>query len=96
MATLLKPSTVQAPDFAPQTVDDNAHKMEDENTDKLETQEGGGAISLTYSTQDGGLLGVHHEANYARTSSETYALVGCDLLAEVKNYIVKATVTGPQ
>ena len=25
--------------------------MEDENTDKLETQEGGGAISLTYSTQ---------------------------------------------
>ena len=51
VATLLKPSTVQAPDFAPQTVDDNAHKMEDENTDKLETQEGGGAISLTYSTQ---------------------------------------------
>ena len=55
-----------------------------------------GQAGLTYSTQDGGLLGVHHEANYARTSSETYALVGCDLLAEVKNYIVKATVTGPQ
>lgn len=51
VATLLKPSTVQAPDFAPQTVDDNADKMEDEDGDKMETQEGGGAISLTYSTQ---------------------------------------------
>lgn len=51
VSILLKPPTVQAPDFAPQSVDDNAHKMEDENTDKLETQEGGGAISLTYSTQ---------------------------------------------
>lgn len=51
---------------------------------------------LEYSTQDGGLIGVHHEANYARTSCETYALVGCDLLAEVLNYIVKGTITDPQ
>lgn len=55
-----------------------------------------GDAGLSYTVQDGGLLGVHHEPNYTRTSSETYALVGCDLLAEVKNYIVKATVTDPQ
>lgn len=51
---------------------------------------------LEYATQDGGLIGVHHDAAYNRTSCETYALVGCDLLAEVKNYIVKGTVTDPQ
>lgn len=51
---------------------------------------------LQYAVQDGGLIGVHHLPNYERTSCETYALVGCDLLAEVKNYIVKGTITDPQ
>lgn len=51
--------------------------------------------ALEYTTQDGGLVGVHHDANYARTSSETYALVGCDLLAENLSYIVKGTITDP-
>ena len=43
VATLLKPSTVMEPEYAPQSVDGNA--------EKLATQEGGGAVSLTYSTQ---------------------------------------------
>lgn len=50
---------------------------------------------LDYTVSDGGLLGVHHTPNYSRTSCETYALVGCDLLAEVKNYIVKGTISDP-
>lgn len=48
---LMQKPTVQAPDFAPQTVDENADKMDDDQDDKMEAQEGGGAISLTYSTQ---------------------------------------------
>lgn len=48
---------------------------------------------LEYTVSDGGLVGVHHAPAYNRTSCETYALVGCDLLAEVKNYIVKGTIT---
>lgn len=55
-----------------------------------------GSAGLEYTVQDGGLIGVHHEPNYSRTSSETHALVGCDLLAEVKNYIVKGTVSAAE
>lgn len=54
-----------------------------------------GNAALSYTVSDGGLVGVHHTPNYERTSSETYALVGCDLLAEIKNYIVKGTITDP-
>lgn len=48
--------------------------------------------ALTYTTQDGGVIGVHHDADYVRVSSETHALVGFDLIAEVLDYIVKGTV----
>lgn len=48
--------------------------------------------NLTYTTQDGALIGVHHKAEYARTAAETYVLVGMKLLAEATNYIVKATI----
>ena len=51
VVTLFKSPTVQAPEFAPQSVDDNADKMDDAGDEKLDAQEGGGAISLTYSTQ---------------------------------------------
>lgn len=54
-----------------------------------------GQAALTYTVQDGGLIGVHHTPNYERTSSETYTLVGCDLLAENLSYIVKGTITDP-
>lgn len=47
---------------------------------------------IGYTVQDGSLVGVHHQAAYNRTSSETYALVGADLLPEVTDYIVKATI----
>lgn len=48
---------------------------------------------LTYETQQSGLIGVHHAPAYNRTSCETYALVGATLLAEVKDYIVKGTIS---
>lgn len=48
--------------------------------------------TLNYTTQDGSLIGVHHEPAYARTSAETYILSGAKMLAEVLDYIVKATI----
>ena len=48
---------------------------------------------LTYEVSDSGLIGVHHVPSYARTSSETYVLVGGMFLAENLSYIVKGTVT---
>lgn len=48
---------------------------------------------LTYTTSDSGLIGVHHDAAYNRVSCETNVLTGAALLAEVKDFIVKATIT---
>lgn len=42
--------TAIAPDYAPQQVDSNAEKMEDTGESKLDAEEGGGAVGLTYST----------------------------------------------
>lgn len=51
-----------------------------------------GEAGLTYTTQDGSLIGVHHTPAYNRTSAETYVLSGALFVPEYKNYIVKATV----
>lgn len=42
--------TVLAPDYAPQDEDPNAEKIPDDTGDKLEQPEGGGAVSLIYTT----------------------------------------------
>lgn len=43
---------VIAPEFAPQETDDNAQALVSESdTDKMEHEEGGGAVSLTYSNE---------------------------------------------
>ena len=47
---------------------------------------------LTYTVQDGSLIGVHHTPAYNRTSAETYVLTGALMLAEIKDYIVKVTI----
>lgn len=47
---------------------------------------------LTYTTSDSGLIGVHHDAAYNRVSCETNVLCGAALMAEVKDFIVKATI----
>ncbi len=52
-----------------------------------------GEAGLAYTSQDGSLIGVHHTANYARTSAETYVLTGALMIAEVLNYIVAATIS---
>ncbi len=46
---------------------------------------------LGYTVYDGSLIGVHHEAAYNRVSAVTNVLTGASLLAEISNYIVKAT-----
>ena len=51
-----------------------------------------GSAGLSYSAQDGSLIGVHHDANYARTSAETYVLTGALMIAEIENYIIKASI----
>lgn len=51
-----------------------------------------GEAGLQYTSQDGSLIGVHHEANYTRTSAETYVLTGALMIAEVLNYIVAAEI----
>lgn len=52
-----------------------------------------GAAALAYEQQENSLIGVHHEANYARTSAETHVLAGASFIPEAKNYIIKGTVT---
>lgn len=52
-----------------------------------------GEAGLAYTSQDGSLIGVHHTANYSRTSAETYVLTGALMIAEVLNYIVAATIS---
>ena len=52
-----------------------------------------GDAGLTYTVQDGSLIGVHHVPAYNRTSAETYVLTGALMLAEIKDYIVKVTIT---
>lgn len=47
---------------------------------------------LNYTTQDGGVIGVHHVPAYDRTSAQTYVLTGALMLAEIKDYIVKVTI----
>lgn len=51
---------------------------------------------LAYTTQNGSLIGVHHTPAYNRTSAETYVLTGALMLAEIKDYIVKVTITASQ
>lgn len=52
-----------------------------------------GDAGLTYTVQNGSLIGVHHVPAYNRTSAETYVLTGALMLAEIKDYIVKVTIT---
>ena len=42
---------VLAPDYAPVEEESNAQAIEDDSGEKLETEEGGGAVSLTYSNE---------------------------------------------
>ena len=48
---------------------------------------------LSYSTDEGGLIGVAHGPAYDRVSVETNVLVGCKMFPEVKDYIVKGTIS---
>lgn len=50
------------------------------------------SAGLSYTVYDGSLVGVHHEAAYNRVSAQTHVVTGATLLAEVKNYIVKAAI----
>lgn len=51
------------------------------------------AAALSYEQQENSLIGVHHDANYARTSAETNVLSGASFIPEATNYIIKGTVT---
>lgn len=51
-----------------------------------------GQAGLAYEVSDSGLIGVHHDPKYNRTSVETNVLTGAYLLPEVLDYIVKGTI----
>lgn len=51
-----------------------------------------GQAGLNYTVYEGSLIGVNHQPVYNRVSAETNVLTGATLLAEITNYIVKATV----
>ena len=48
---------------------------------------------LSYATSSSGLVGVSHQPAYDRVSCETNVLCGAALMAEVTDFIVKATIT---
>lgn len=48
---------------------------------------------LNYETSESGLVGVHHQPAYDRTSCETYALTGMTIIPEIVDYIVKGTIS---
>lgn len=48
---------------------------------------------LSYATDASGLVGVAHSPAYNRVSVETNVLVGCKMFPEVKDYIVKGTIS---
>lgn len=48
---------------------------------------------LSYAQSDGGLVGVAHAPAYDRVSTETNVLTGMMLFPEVKDYIVKGTIS---
>lgn len=49
-ALFFREETVLTPDYAPQQEDRNAQKLDEPQEDKLTQSEGGGAVSLTYTT----------------------------------------------
>lgn len=48
---------------------------------------------LTYETLDSNIIGVHHDGIYGRVSAETDVVSGAAYVPEVKDYIVKGTIS---
>ena len=46
---------------------------------------------LVYEVQENSLIGVHHNGAYDHAAAETHMIAGCDLLAEILDYIVIAS-----
>lgn len=51
-----------------------------------------GTAGLDYTTQDGGLIGVKHEGDFARFSAVTNIAAGIKVIPEVVDYVVEATL----
>lgn len=47
---------------------------------------------LAYTVDSLGLIGIHHNGDYDRGASDTFAMVGADFLPEVLDFIVKGTI----
>lgn len=46
-----EPDVILAPDYAPQDTEEHAQKIPNDNSEKVESEEGGGSVSLTYSNK---------------------------------------------
>lgn len=51
-----------------------------------------GEAGLTYESEEYGLVGVHHAADYDYASAETFVVRGATFLPEITDYIIKGTV----
>lgn len=51
-----------------------------------------GDAGLAYESEDLGLVGVHHAADYDYASAETFVVRGATFLPEITDYIVKAAI----
>lgn len=53
-----------------------------------------GSAGFGYVAQDGSLIGVHHDVDYRNVSADTHVVSGMDMLAEILDYIVVASIGG--
>ncbi len=54
-----------------------------------------GQAGFDYEMDETGLIGVHHSPEYSNGTCETYADTGLTIFPEVKNFIIKGTITKP-
>lgn len=54
------------------------------------------AKAFEFTTDETGLVGVHHDSTYRNLTTETVAICGCKLFAELIDHLIVATIGGTQ
>lgn len=54
------------------------------------------AKAFDFTTDETGLVGVHHDSTYRNLTTETVAICGCALFAELIDHLIEATIGGAQ
>lgn len=75
------PSVVLTPDYAPQELERNAQAIEGDNSEKMQADEGGGAVSLSYGSNVSIIL-----------SNQTAALLFANPAKSTKDMVVQVVI----